>query len=190
MRMNARPALLFLALALPPVVAPAAGAAKPKPPVKRATMVYYAVGGATPEQLRERLDARAPKSPDGYRGDAYTRWEYRWNWPGYGSASCSLTRAVVTVRVVVSFPRWTHPKAAPASLAAAWKRYTRALARHEQGHVDYAVGHRLAVVRAIKGASCSSANAAALEQLDVIRKHDVAYDRSTQHGATQGARFP
>jgi len=98
--------------------------------------------------------------------------------------------SVVTVRVVVSFPRWTHPRAAPASLVAAWNRYTRALARHEQGHVDYAVGRRAAVARAIKRATCGSANAAALKQLDVIRKHDVAYDRSTQHGATQGARFP
>jgi len=188
--MTAGRAFLLLALALPLAVAPTAGAATPEPPVRHATMIYYAVGGATPAQVRERLDARAPKSPDGYRGDAYTRWEYRWNWPGYGTASCSLAQAVVTVRVVVSFPRWTHPKAAPASLVAAWNRYTRALARHEQGHVDYAVGRRAAVVRAIKRATCGSANAAALKQLDVIRKHDVSYDRSTQHGATQGARFP
>ena len=188
--MSARPPSSCSHSRSPLAVAPAAGAATPKPPVKHATMIYYAVGGATPAQLRERLDARAPKSPDGYRGDAYTRWEYRWNWPGYGTASCSLAQAVVTVRVVVSFPRWTHPKAAPASLVAAWNRYTRALARHEQGHVDYAVGRRAAVVRAIKRATCGSANAAALKQLDVIRKHDVAYDRSTQHGATQGARFP
>ena len=138
--MIASRALLLLALALPLAVAPTAGAATPKPPIRHATMIYYAVGGATPAQLRERLDARSPKSPDGYRGDAYTRWEYRWNWPGYGTAGCSLAQAVVTVRVVVSFPRWTHPKAAPASLVAAWTRYTRALARHEQGHVDYAVG--------------------------------------------------
>jgi predicted secreted Zn-dependent protease len=188
--MSARPALRLLALALPLIAASAAGAAGPKPPVRHATMVYYAVGGVTPAQLRERLDARAPKSPGGYRGDAYTRWEYRWNWPGYGSANCSLAQAVVRLRVVVSFPRWTHPKAAPASLAAAWRRYTRALARHEQGHVDYAFARYPAVVRAIKRATCGTANAAALAQLELIRKHDVAYDSSTQHGATQGARFP
>jgi predicted secreted Zn-dependent protease len=188
--MRARPTLWLLALALLPAVALPASAATPKPPVKHATMMYYAVGGATPAQLRARLDARAPKSPDGYRGDAYTRWEYRWNWPGYGSSNCSLAQAKVTLRVVVSFPRWTHPKAAPASLAAAWNRYVRALARHEQGHVDYAVARYPAVVRAIKRATCSSANAAALRQLDQIRKHDATYDTTTQHGATQGARFP
>jgi hypothetical protein len=45
-------------------------------------------------------------------------------------------------------------------------------------------------VRAIKGATCATANAAAERQLDLIRRHDVRYDAATQHGATQGARFP
>ena len=76
------------------------------------------------------------------------------------------------------------------ALAAEWARYSRSLARHEQGHVDYAVARYPAVVRAIKRASCGTANAAAQAQLTLIRKHDAAYDLATQHGATQGARFP
>jgi predicted secreted Zn-dependent protease len=153
-------------------------------------MVYYDVGGTTAAQIRARLNARAPKSPDGFRGDAFTRWQFRWSWPGYGGANCQLSKAVVTLRVVVSFPRWTHPKVASAAVAADWARYSRALARHEQGHVDYAVTHQQSVVRAVKRASCGSADAAARTQLNLIRKHDVAYDLATQHGATQGARFP
>ncbi len=188
--MAARRLPLLIALALVPVLAQTAAAAAPAPKVKNATMVYYDVGGVTAAQLRERLTARAPRSPDGYPGDAFARWEFRWNWPGYGSSSCSLAKAKVTLRVTVSFPRWTHPKAAPASLAAAWARYSRALARHEQGHVDYAVARYPAVVRAIKNATCRTANAAALRQLNLIRKHDAAYDKKTGHGATQGARFP
>ena len=120
-------------------------------------MVYYDVGGTTAAQLRAQLSARAPRSPDGFRGDAFTRWQFRWSWPGYGSTSCRLSKATVTLRVMVSFPRWTHPRA---------------------------------VVRAIRHATCGTADAAARKQLNLIRKHDVAYDASTQHGATQGARFP
>jgi predicted secreted Zn-dependent protease len=165
-------------------------AAAPAPRVAHATMVYYDVGGATASQLRARLDARAPRSPDGFRGDAFTRWEFSWSWPGYGSASCRLAKAVVKLRVIVSFPRWTRPQAASAALAANWARYSRSLARHEQGHVDYAVARYPAVVRAIKSATCTTANEAAQAQLTRIRTHDVSYDRSTQHGATQGARFP
>ena len=190
--MTNRRFFLFLAFCLPlaPALAEPVVAAAPAPRVKNATMVYYDVGGTTPAQIRERLEARAPRSPDGYPGDVFARWEFRWNWPGYGSSSCTLAQAKVTLRVTVSFPRWTHPKAAPASLAAAWARYSLALARHEQGHVNWAIAHRPAVLRAIKNATCRTANAAALKQLNLIRKHDVSYDKTTQHGATQGARFP
>jgi predicted secreted Zn-dependent protease len=189
--MPARRLLLpLLALALAAGLAQAALAARPAPRVAHAKMSYYDVGGATAAEVRARLDARAPASPDGFRGDAFTRWQYRWNWPGYGSAGCQLGNAVVTLQVVVSFPRWTHPKAASAALAAAWARYSRALARHEKGHVDYAVARYPAVVRAIKRASCTTADAAVQAQLSLIRKHDVAYDAATRHGATQGARFP
>jgi predicted secreted Zn-dependent protease len=184
--------LQLLALALAAALAPAAAAATPpaSPRVAHATMVYYAVGGATVAQIRARLDARAPASPDGFHGDAFTRWSFRWRWPGSANGRCRVSEATVTLHIEVSFPRWTHPKAASAAVAAAWARYTRALARHEQGHVEYAVAHYRAVVRAIRGATCATANAAAQKQLDVIRRHDVSYDAATQHGATQGARFP
>jgi predicted secreted Zn-dependent protease len=186
MRARRLPMLLVLALAL----ATTAHAAAPAPRIAHARMVYYDVGGVTANQIRVRLDARAPTSPDGFRGDAYTRWQFRWNWPGYGRADCQLARATVTLSIVVSFPRWTRPASAPAALAADWARYSRALARHEQGHVDYAFAHYAAVVRAIKRATCRTANAAAVAQLGVIRRHDAAYDAATNHGATQGARFP
>jgi predicted secreted Zn-dependent protease len=187
-----RGSLLALAFALAPAAAltQPVSAAAPAPRIAHATMVYYAVGGTTPEQVRARLDKRRPIAPDGSRYDAFTHWEYRWNWPGYGTTSCRLAQAEVTLKVTVSFPRWTQPKAAVAALAAAWARYSKALARHEKGHVDFAVARYPAVVRAIKRSTCANANRAAMAQLDRIREHDVAYDAATSHGATQGARFP
>jgi predicted secreted Zn-dependent protease len=188
--MPGRRLLPIVPLALAAVFAHSASAAQPSPRVAHATMTYYDVGGATPAQIRARLNARRPTSPDGCSCDAFTRWTFRWNWPGYGGAGCDLSKAVVSLRVTVSFPRWTHPRAASAALAAAWSRYARALARHEQGHVDYAVARYPAVVRAIKRGTCGSADAAAQAQLTLIRKHDAAYDAATRHGATQGASFP
>jgi predicted secreted Zn-dependent protease len=184
--------LLLVVLGLVGALAAAAPAATStaSPRVAHATMVYYAVGGATPAQIRARLNARAPASPDGFHGDAFTRWSFRWRWPGSAGGRCRVSEATVTLHIEVSFPRWTHPKAASAAVAAAWARYTRALARHEQGHVDFAVAHYPAVVRAIRRATCATANTAAQKQLDLIRRHDVSYDAATQHGATQGARFP
>jgi predicted secreted Zn-dependent protease len=167
-----------------------APAATPSPRVAGAAMHYYAVGGVTEAQIRARLDANAPASPDGFEGDAYTSWHYHWSWPGYGSSACNLAQAVVTVTVDVHFPRWTHPKAASAAVAAAWNRYATALAVHESGHANYARARYPFVVRAIRRATCRTADAAAQAQLALIRKHDVAYDAGTNHGATQGARFP
>jgi predicted secreted Zn-dependent protease len=183
---------LLLALALAAAVASGPAAATPpaSPRVAHATMVYYAVGGTTPEQIRAQLNARAPVSPDGFHGDAFTRWSFRWHWPGSADGRCRVKEATVTLRIEVSFPRWTHPKAASAAVASAWTRYGRALARHEQGHVDFAVAHYPAVVRAIRSATCRTADRAAQAQLNVIRRHDLAYDAATRHGATQGARFP
>ena len=153
-------------------------------------MRYYAIGGVTDVQIRGRLNARAPASPDGFNGDAFTRWNFRWSWPGYGSSTCDLARATVALSIVVSFPRWTHPAGASPAVVADWGRYTRALALHEQGHVDYARARDPFVLRAIRRATCSTADAAARAQLSLIRAHDVAYDARTHHGATQGAHFP
>jgi len=181
---------IALALALAAALATAAPAASGGPLVARATMRYYAVGGTTDAQIRARLNARAPASPDGFDGDAFTRWNFRWSWPGYGSATCDLAKATLTLSVVVSFPRWTHPAGASAAVAADWLRYTRALARHEQGHVDSVRARDPLVLRAIKRATCATADAAARAQLQLIRAQDVAYDARTHHGATQGAHFP
>jgi predicted secreted Zn-dependent protease len=179
-----------LAVAASIALAASAQAAVPSPRVAHATMHYYAVGGVTDAQIRARLNANAPASPDGYKGDAYTSWRFRWGWPGYGSSTCNLARATVTLTIDVHFPRWTHPQAASAQVAADWNRYAKALALHESGHANYARARYPYVLRAIRRATCRTADAAAQAQLALIRKHDLAYDAGTNHGATQGARFP
>jgi len=73
------PLLAVLALALAAALPAAVSAAAPVPRIAHARMVYYDVGGVTAEQIRARLNVRAPHSPDGFRGDAYTRWQFRWN---------------------------------------------------------------------------------------------------------------
>ena len=64
------------------------------------------------------------------------------------------------------------------------------LAEHERGHVDLVMASIPEVARTIKGATCDTANAIGNELLSEIRQQDVDYDRVTDHGMTQGARFP
>ena len=176
---------LILLTMLPGTPAPDESVAIP-----HAKMVYYDIEGSTAAELRAQLNAKGPRGYDGYRGDATTRWFIRWNWPGYGSALCRLGDATVTYDIQVTFPRWKAPAGASPELVARWKEYTRRLAEHEKGHVDFVVARHRSVLDAIRGATCATAEAAAQAALGPIRQHDIDYDMTTNHGATQGARFP
>lgn len=154
------------------------------------TITYYEIDGDSEDVLRDQLNHLAPVGLDGYPGDAVTNWYIRWNWPGYGTADCDLSQATASYEIEVVFPRWTPPQDASPELVAKWNAYVHALAEHEQGHVDYVVVHYLDVLEAIQGAGCLTADGAAQAALEPIRQHDRDYDAETDHGATQGARFP
>jgi predicted secreted Zn-dependent protease len=150
-----------------------------------ATAEFYDVSGSTESQIRAELSARGP---GGY--DAYTKWYVRWNWPGQGTATCRLQDAEVSYEVTVTFPRWTPTEQATPELVKKWNGYLYALALHENGHVTNVVSHYPAIVAAIKSSTCLSAESAAQAVLQQMRAYDSQYDANTDHGRTQGARFP
>jgi predicted secreted Zn-dependent protease len=140
--------------------------------------------------MRQQLDSLSPVGFDGYKGDATTNWRINWGWDGYGNSSCDLTTANVTYSIEVTMPRWQAPQDASPELITKWNNYIQALAEHEKGHVDNIVANYKSVEDAIKNATCDTAEAAAQAALDPIRQYDIDYDAETNHGATQGARFP
>ncbi|NTU64398.1 MAG: DUF922 domain-containing Zn-dependent protease [Chloroflexi bacterium] len=145
----------------------------------------YDIGGSTEQEMRAQLKAYGPGGDD-----AYTKWYVRWNWPGQGTAECRLQEAEVSYEVTVTFPLWTPTVGATPELVAKWNGYLYALALHERGHVNNVVSGIPAVVAAIKGGTCLSAEAAAQGILQQMRQFDSEYDANTRHGLTQGARFP
>ena len=159
--MALRRSLLVLALAVAAAAALAqpASAMAPAPKIAHATMVYYVVGGDDARIRCARAStSAAPVAPDGSRCDAYTHWGYRWSWPGYGTSSCTLSQARVTVKVDACRSRAGRTRRArPPRLRGRLGSLLEALARHEKGHVDYAVAHYPAVVRAIKRSTCAGA---------------------------------
>lgn len=150
-----------------------------------ATPEFYDVGGATADEIRAQLTACGPGSYD-----AYTRWNVRWQWPGYGTAECRLQEVEVSYDITVTFPRWTPPPQTAPELVLKWNAYLYALALHENGHVANVVSHYPAVVAAIKNSTCLAAETAAQGVLQQLRDFDLHYDAGTDHGRTQGARFP
>lgn len=183
-------AITFVAAGCASTPAAQSSAGRPLPtlyPVTfpNATVEHYNVSGSTESEIRAQLSARGP---GGY--DAYTQWYVRWSWPGQGTANCRLQDAEASYEVTVTFPRWAPTEQATPELVMKWNGYLYALALHENGHVNNVVSHFPAVAAAIKGSTCLSAEAAAQAVLQQMRQYDIQYDDTTDHGRTQGARFP
>lgn len=183
--------LALLALVCAALAAPADDFSVEKA-VAPAQVEYYDVSGDSAAEIRRQLNMRRPAADDdgSRRFDARTRWYYRWNWPGYGRSRCDLDDASLKLEVKVIFPRWRPGPRATADLRRRWNRYVRALAEHEAGHVRIARRHYQNVEGAIRRSTCNRADDAAHQALARIRQEDAAYDATTEHGRTQGARFP
>lgn len=153
------------------------------------TLRTYRVAGDTIAAIRASLDAAGPVDRnDGERVEALTHWRYTWRWPG--GRACRLDAARVSVAATVTLPRLVGLATAPPDVAATWSRYRAALEEHEARHVHYARAHRGEVLAAIRGATCATADAAAQAVVRRLVEHDIAYDRDTHHGASEGAVFP
>ena len=155
-----------------------------------AKMIYYDISGSTETELRDQLNALGPVGPDGYHGDALTIWYIRWTWDGYGAEECDLRTVSATYDIKVTLPRWTPPHDASPALIEKWNAYMLALAHHEKGHVDNVIANLPVLINSIRRATCSTAEAKAQDVLSGMRRNDINFDASTDHGATQGARFP
>jgi predicted secreted Zn-dependent protease len=101
-----------------------------------------------------------------------------------------LQEATVSYDITVTFPRWAPPADATPELVAKWNGYLYALGLHEIGHVNNVISHSPEMVAVIKGGTCLSAEDAAQAVLRQMRQFDSQYDYNTDHGRTQGARFP
>ena len=155
-----------------------------------AKIIYYDVSGSTETEIRDQLNTFSPSDFNGNRGDAVTNWDIRWTWDGYGSETCDLHSVTATYDIRVTVPRWYPGKDISPELISKWNAYMLALAEHEKGHVDNVVANLPAVIHAIRGATCATAEVKAQEVLTGIRQNDLNYDERTGHGATQGAVFP
>jgi predicted secreted Zn-dependent protease len=155
----------------------------------------YPVHGATADELRAQLRQCGPTS-EGTTYDGLTKWYISWRFGFDSSNGCRIAWSKVHVLVDVYLPKWDE---APGStLEPEWNRYVTALRDHEMGHVQHGLDGANQAASAISNVApaptCgdleASANQAGHAVLDTFRHEDQAYDDETDHGATQGARFP
>ncbi|MFO7533165.1 MAG: DUF922 domain-containing protein [Candidatus Limnocylindrales bacterium] len=155
---------------------------------------YYTIEGDTASGLRAAMEAAGP-------GDhwAHTKWrlDWRFRWVERGT-SCRVTRGSARVVAVIRYPRWPGESDAEPRLNERWRRFLEALRTHELGHLTIALQGAAAIdERLDKGVvapTCrrvgSKANAIAKRLLERARDREVKYDEVTDHGITQGTRFP
>ena len=172
------------------VLAPALATA-PFAGVPGATIRSYPVRGNSVAAIRAALNAggRVDRH-DGAPVEAMTHWRFTWRWPGTPDGGCRLSAASVRFAATVTLPRLADPAGVPPDVLAAWRRYRAALEAHEARHVAHAYAARGQVLAAIRGSTCTRANRAASAVVAVLVADDVAYDRATRHGASEGAVFP
>lgn len=148
-----------------------------------ASLDTYAVTGRDDTERLRSIRASPGFVSEGHA--AATHWSVRWEYVDAGV--CAAADIHVEAELVVRFPRWTPIEGAPVAASGNWQRYVRALAVHEQGHIDLirAIVARMPAVLAAEG--CARVDALGREALQVITEANAAYDRETQSGATQGA---
>ena len=159
--------------------------------------IHYRVSGSTPAELRTSMLASGPEESGG-RFYAYTSWHVRWRYD-YAPAGgvCRMDEVDVRFRSRIQLPRWDPPTDADDPTVAAWREFVAALREHEYGHRD--IGARAArdILQRLRSMSvrrCENmserANAEAHGILDLYRLEEDRYDRTTNHGETQGAVWP
>ena len=184
---------IFLLLIL---IAPLAAARGPK---VKTTYEYYDIGGKSAPDIRKKLNHRGIRWTDGKVYDAVTKWHVRWNYRYERvDGRCQITSVTTHVDVVIKMPRWTGQNEADEALKDRWDNYFRALHGHELGHRNFGIKAAAEIEREISeldpSLDCAelgaAANAIGHRILDKYRRLEIAYDRETRHGYTEGAVFP
>jgi predicted secreted Zn-dependent protease len=187
--------------------------AAPPPPVVRARdiqpsgdvqvidqRVRYEIAGITADQLAAQIKQLGPTDPENRGGSftGYARTRFAWDVDesvalGAKRERCMIESVDIYLDVWITLPRWEPPASASQALIAEWGRYLERLRIHELGHKE--IARRLAkeAARATKGliGPCGVVHERADERIEkILGREDAlqeAYDRSTRHGATQGA---
>jgi predicted secreted Zn-dependent protease len=176
-------------------------AADPDLIVATPTLSPYKIQGKTAAELRTQMNQLGPLKPEeGKRFDASTLWDIdaQFTYGGKKGKSCQFKSIKVTVNTTFILPEWTPPAGTPQSLIDRWKKHLSALQTHEDGHKQLGIdagNDFLSQLKAMPAAtSCDALKESAAKKRDAVKanfkqKHQ-AYDKSTNHGATQGAVFP
>lgn len=165
-------------------------------PVITSTMTTYNIYGATAVEIRKSLNSNSPISIGNIPYDAFTKWHVTWNFSyQHNIDGCYVTNAATAVHIEMTMPWLRTP--IQGKVKQQWERYIRALLQHEHGHRDIGIAAANKIERELllmKYSDCNrfekKGHDMAHRIIDRYLKKEQNYDRTTQHGKTDGAHFP
>ena len=157
---------------------------------------FYDLAGQSAKQLIAQMKESGPLGKDGKRSFGKTDWTIHWSYR-YETRGGAVVFTRVTVTAAANFivPRKQAPADANDRMAAEWARFSTALMIHERGHAENATRH----ARQLYAVLHDHGPFASREELEAFVKaegdkciadanaEDLAYDKRTRHGDTQGA---
>jgi predicted secreted Zn-dependent protease len=151
----------------------------------------FDIHGITARQLRDDLTRRGPVGETGIPGDAYTEYRIAWRFSmRMNEGICRVENVVVDLDVTMQLPRWNPPAGVSPPLIDTWKRFSKVLREHEDGHHRLAIAAAQEVRRKLQGRvrapSCErlkvKLNERANDVLREYRERQHQYDLDTDYG--------
>ena len=157
---------------------------------------YYVVHGRLSRELRAQINQYGPCDAAGNRHWAYTAWRVDSLFTTRTTPAGVVVDGVeVKVAVVRTLPQWPASADDPPELRTQWESFVSALAIHEDGHTEIAKRAAAELLSALLELKPAPDEASLRQCADAAKRHiferahgeEADYDRSTDHGRTQGA---
>jgi predicted secreted Zn-dependent protease len=159
---------------------------------------YYQISGNNESVLRTEMNNKRYICYGGVPYDGCADWYIRWSVPIDSGGNRCQKPIYVNVEMKYTLPQWNTPNDSPIELKNKWEKFIKSLKTHEDGHKENAVNGGKELLKSLNDLSdnynCSELGKIADIRgngiLEEIRKNDLQYDDTTNHGFSQGARFP
>jgi predicted secreted Zn-dependent protease len=153
----------------------------------------YDVYGDSPEELKRSLLEVGPRDETGNPRFARTEWTVEWRWSHRTNGGVDPASISLSCKATILLPRYVTTSSSSSDMTSRWASFLTRLEQHEHNHLKHV--RRLApeIKTRIEKAdrhngplSPSRANRIAHRVIREMRDLDVAYDRQTEHGRTEG----
>jgi predicted secreted Zn-dependent protease len=163
-------------------------------------VIYYDVRGMTEPEIARSLRRDAPRSLDGFQGEALFWFSWTYDYVRTGERGdavlCEVVNARVKIDIDVTLPRHRTISRAPDDVQETWRKFAAALERHELNHAEDFAEIGAQIPAALNGLTgrCATiedvANAKGMDFVDRAQRSADDYDARTNHGETEGTFFP